>query len=86
MKNSGWMMLGGLIGFSIVICFLFMNNKELKKEAENQLNSVLKTTGKLVRHYRGAVDTITVGDSDEDVDAHDSEWDNIQEASNVRFV
>ena len=84
MKNSGWVMLGSIVGFSAVICLLLMSNDELKKEAKDQLGSALKTTGKLVRHYRNAVETITAKDEDESVDSHADEWNDIHEASMAR--
>jgi hypothetical protein len=67
---------GALVAFSIVIGIFISNNKPLKEEIEGQLNSFLKTTGKLLRRYKNFGESIGGIDSGEIVETND-EWDKV---------
>ncbi len=85
-KNHTAMLLGTLIGFSIAFGIVLFRNKELNDEVARQANSVLKTTGKFVRYYRGAADYLAdnddVSNELEQVRAYNNVWKKTLEAVN----
>jgi len=71
---------GGIVGLSVVVGVLISQDKGLKREATDQLRSVMKTTGKLVRHYRNFGNSIAGPDKEDP--SEKPEWDRILD--NVR--
>ena len=79
MNSNTLGLLGAVIGFSIVFAFIIFSNKDIKEELESQTRSVLKSTGKIVRHYGKAANIIASGDS-RDAGANEEysrAWDSI---------
>ena len=76
---------GGVVGLSVVVGVLISKDEGLKREATDQLRSVLKTTGKLVRHYRNIGNNIAGEDerSSSDKPAWDRVLENIQANSAI---
>ncbi len=79
MNNSKLAMIGAFIGFSVALSVILISNKQLKKEASDQLGAVLKSTKKVVKHYRNATQLIApeqyqVTENKTEVD---SAWDNV---------
>jgi hypothetical protein len=80
MSSNKAAVFGGIIGFSIALGVLISQDKGLKREATDQLRTVLKTTGKLVRHYRDLGNRIAGPDAPDS--AEKPAWDRVLE--NVR--
>lgn len=53
-KNGIAAMLGTLVGLSTAIAVVILSDKRLKKEAQEQVSSLLTSTKKIVRHVRDA--------------------------------
>ena len=54
MKNGTIGALGAILGFSVVLGLIIVNDPQLKEEASKQVKSTLKSTKKIVNHYRNA--------------------------------
>ena len=84
MNNSKLAMFGALVGFSVALAVILLSDKQLKNEASEQLNSLLKSTKKVVKHYRNATQLVApeqyqINDAQPDVE---SAWDNVLEKVN----
>ncbi len=84
MNNSKLAMFGALVGFSVALAVILLSDKQLKNEASEQLNSLLKSTKKVVKHYRNATQLVApeqyqISDAQPDVE---SAWDNVLEKVN----
>ncbi len=79
MDNSKLAMIGALIGFSVALSVILLSDKQLKKEASDQLGAVLKSTKKVVKHYRNATQLIAPEQfqATENKTEVESAWDNV---------
>ena len=80
MSSNKAAVFGGIIGLSVVVGILVSKDEGLKREATDQLRSVLKTTGKIVRHYRNIGNSIA--GEDERSSSEKPAWDRVLE--NIR--
>lgn len=80
MSSNKAAVFGGIVGFSVILGVVISQDKALRREATDQLRTILKTTGKLVRHYRNFGNAIAGPDpaGEEDKPAWDRVLDNVR--------
>ncbi len=62
-KQTLFALVGALIGFSFAIGYLVAKDRDLRQEVTRQVNSVLKSTNKVVNHYKNVADFISASDN-----------------------
>lgn len=53
-KNGILAMIGTLVGLSTALAVVILSDEKLKKEAQEQISSLLTSTKKIIRHVRDA--------------------------------
>lgn len=74
-KNGVMVMLGTLVGLSTAIVVVILSDKRLKKEAQEQVSSLLTSTKKIVRHVRDASVEIAPEQYQNSSEENDKDWE-----------
>lgn len=74
-KNGIMVMLGTLVGLSTAIAVVILSDKRLKKEAQEQVSSLLTSTKKIVRHVRDASVEIAPEQYQNSSEESDKDWE-----------
>lgn len=86
MNNNKLAMIGALVGFSVALSVILLSDRQLKKEASEQLGAVLKSTKKIVKHYRNTTQLIAPEQyqANEIKPSIESAWDSVMDSNRKR--